>query len=72
MCAAVRFEDSKQKARDGFLCAGFCNFRDDGAMRDLPDMPPWMAHLRGAFVKPAGRVRQRALTRSFGGWHTLL
>jgi hypothetical protein len=50
MCAAVRFEDSKQKARDGFLCAGFCNFRDDGVMRELPDIPPWMAHLRGAFV----------------------
>ena len=23
---------SKQKARDGFLRAGFCNFRDDGVM----------------------------------------
>ena len=30
--AAVRFENSKQKARDGFLRAGFCNFRDDGVM----------------------------------------
>jgi hypothetical protein len=30
--AAVRFEDSKQKARDGFLRAGFCSFRDDGVM----------------------------------------
>jgi hypothetical protein len=37
--AAVRFENSEQKARSGFLRCGLCSFCDDGVIAgDLPDM----------------------------------
>ncbi|MCK1511776.1 hypothetical protein IVB22_04205 [Bradyrhizobium sp. 190] len=32
MCGRGPIREFKQKARDGFLRAGFCNFRDDGVM----------------------------------------